>query len=512
MSYQSYTASCMECGATITYSVAVKKCRKCSMELCKKCYAKHGGLCIWCLEAAADTPLWLIKIAKIFMALSPVFGFLVPAPVPIAFLLQSNVVNWLWGFVYSGVFLIVFSILLGSAKAAALKSIVVKASPPAAPKQERDETALLSPPTTVQTTMTTSRAEQPYNPQLGGVQMNAVPLHAASAQAQERSLVFDIAAASPDATTMIPPEAGSTATTTAVAAQAAVQGDNDTQEPPSAIDRALEAAEAKSDRQSDSPASPTDQPQDLSIQSLESQLLGEISGCEVQPPATAGAHPEETIASGTIAECHDDVQAPVEYQPIEKAPVEPVPVPPEGIMPATEPAISPDVGPSDRAEPALTTPPVEPAFASEPAATPVVDVSGVSPLHGDVAPAVESARASEPAATTSGAQNESPVQGAIAPAVQTAPAGEPVVAQVDRRSEIPGPGASIPGQGESEFPVDAPRADEIRVEPTPEPEPRPLPSKDQGDDKPFPRKCPNCGRGYTADDVFCPDCGFALKT
>ncbi len=114
----------MECNTKIP-AVSLKKCKKCAINLCESCFKKHGNICIWCLQAAADRPLWLVRISKVLIAMSPLIGFFVPAPIPIIFLLQTNQVNWLWGFFYTGIFLMISGILLASARAAVLKSIIV---------------------------------------------------------------------------------------------------------------------------------------------------------------------------------------------------------------------------------------------------------------------------------------------------------------------------------------------------------------------------------------------------
>jgi hypothetical protein len=170
MTYNSYAVSsynCMECNHTIHAASYVKKCRKCSMDLCGSCFTKHGGVCAWCFEAAADTPLWLIRIAKILLIFSPLFGFLVPAPMPIMLLLITNPYNWLWGLMYTGLFLMGFGIVIGSAKAAAIKSIVLSPSSLKSPPVARDEPLHLQAPRLNPPIVTSSAAEQIYDPSHG---------------------------------------------------------------------------------------------------------------------------------------------------------------------------------------------------------------------------------------------------------------------------------------------------------------------------------------------------------
>lgn len=127
---------CMQCNDAIISSANVKTCRVCSMDLCARCYRKNAHACVWCFKEAANEPLWQIKMAKILMGLSPVLGFLVPAPVPIIFMLGSNPINWMWGSLYTGVFLLVAVILCEFAKIAAVKSILMQKDMPRTPGQQ----------------------------------------------------------------------------------------------------------------------------------------------------------------------------------------------------------------------------------------------------------------------------------------------------------------------------------------------------------------------------------------
>nr|MDO8119003.1 zinc ribbon domain-containing protein [Candidatus Sigynarchaeota archaeon] len=99
------------------------------------------------------------RIAKVLIFLSPLVGFFVPAPVPIIFLLQTNQINWLWGFFYTGIFLMISGILLVSAKAAVLKSI--KETEPSPPTLTHANDALEADKRLLQTTTHKKDARSP---------------------------------------------------------------------------------------------------------------------------------------------------------------------------------------------------------------------------------------------------------------------------------------------------------------------------------------------------------------
>jgi hypothetical protein len=461
----------MECNKTINSSTIVKKCRKCGMDLCESCYKKHGSVCIWCLEAAADTPLWLIRIAKILMLLSPLFGFLVPAPVPIVLLLQTNEANWLWGFVYTGVFLMVFGILLGSAKTAALKSIVVKASSPAAPTPVRDETALLQPAPTVQTTTHVSMAEQPYNPQIGNVQMNAAPLHSASAPVQDNNLVFDIASANANVATPAPTPAGGSAPEPIAAPPTEFPGSNDAQEAPSTEAQAPETAPFESISQPVPPVSPSqdaphkdDQPLEPSISSLDSQLLGDISGGDQQLEAPI-ARPDDTTTNHFTPEGDISLQPSTVDAHSEATPVE------EQVG---------DAGEGERVE----QPPAEQQQIEQ----------GLADSTPGFVPQEIPADTNAP----------------VAPEQQV-PVSELIAVPGDSLSENKVPDVISLDQNGSNLHVEEPKTDAISAEPTPASDSLVFTSIDQGNNGPSSLKCANCGKDLDAADVFCTDCGFDVK-
>jgi len=461
----------MECNQAITSSIDVKKCRKCSMDLCKNCYTKHGSVCIWCLEAAADTPLWLMKIAKILMIFSPLFGFLVPAPVPIVFLLQTNVLNWLWGFVYTAVFLMVLGILLGSAKAAALKSIVVTIPSPVTPTPVKGEVALPQPAPSKQTTTNTSITEQPYNPQLNNVQTSS-PLHGSSARVQDVPLVFDIAGGNSDVTPTASTEARSPVEDPTIITQKGGSGGNDAQETHSAGGPVLETETIQADHQVIVPTSPPQdategegsQSQNASISWLDSQLRDEVSREDqrleapmARPDGIMTDHlaPEghESLQSSTESERHDAIQLDVqigcagEGEQVVQAPVEQQQREQELVHPA----------PASIAQEILDDKKTPDIPKQE-----VLDIETIAPL-GE-------------------ALNE------------------------NKTLNI----ASLNQDG-SGLHVEEPITDAVNVEPKPASDSRISPPIDRGNNGPSSTKCPNCGKDLIATDVVCSGCGFGLK-
>ncbi len=476
--YQQFTYSCMECGQMMASSIQVKNCRKCSMELCSKCYTKHGSVCIWCLEAASATPLWLMKIAKILMVLSPLFGFLVPAPIPVVFLLITNPINWLWAAVYTGMFLIVSGILLGSAKAAALKSIVVKIPPPTtpAPAPARDEPALLQAAVPKQSMTYVSMAEQPYNPQLGNVQASTPPLRGMSAQIQEPSLVFDITGAKIDAAEEMPANsAGPTATPETQLLGASPQLVTPTNSPG-------EAGEG------------SDQQQNLSISSLDSQLLGDISSGEDQQPGVAIDHPDDFVTDHPVLEGQESLQKPIENEE-------------KGAKPLEWQA-----GGAVDEEQAIQAP-TEQLIEQVSTDTATADVpqefqAGVD-LPGEPEQQVEQVSTDT---ATADVPQEFPASVDVPGEPEQQLVGEPLAPSDEALVENEEQEVVPPSQDGANLLVDEPRADAINDEPAPEPEAQALPSADHGNDVPSPNRCPNCGKEFDAAvDVFCTDCGFDLK-
>nr|MDO8111418.1 hypothetical protein [Candidatus Sigynarchaeota archaeon] len=121
MSYSTYTTyQCMECNASITYFSAVRKCRKCGMDLCLKCSKKRYGLCIWCYQHVPAQYLRIKKIATIGMILALAIPFFLPAPMPLVLLIPSNPV--LIGYLI--LFLLVGLIIMGSMRASAAKKMI----------------------------------------------------------------------------------------------------------------------------------------------------------------------------------------------------------------------------------------------------------------------------------------------------------------------------------------------------------------------------------------------------
>jgi len=121
--------------------------------LCEKCARKHGGLCIWCLEAVPDEKRWALSLIKLVIGLSIVLGFLIPAPMPLLFLVQSNPVLWGFGFLYGFIFLILFTILYHVVKERAIKAVKIHASrdaralqhPPVEPSGKREPAPAITP-------------------------------------------------------------------------------------------------------------------------------------------------------------------------------------------------------------------------------------------------------------------------------------------------------------------------------------------------------------------------------
>lgn len=99
----------MECGKTIRQKAAVKKCKKCTMDLCFSCSSKHGGLCIWCLDEIPDRLLWQKKFTFLLF-LGPLLFLFLPAPVPIVAFLGRNLNLWWVLLAYGGLFTILFFI------------------------------------------------------------------------------------------------------------------------------------------------------------------------------------------------------------------------------------------------------------------------------------------------------------------------------------------------------------------------------------------------------------------
>ncbi|MBN2151340.1 MAG: zinc-ribbon domain-containing protein [Candidatus Lokiarchaeota archaeon] len=472
--YQRFSYSCMECNKTLASSIDVKKCRKCSMELCRRCYTKHGGVCSWCLEAAADEPLWLVKLAKILMALSPVFGFLVPSPVPIAFLLPTNPMNWLWAAVYTGVFLIVFGILLGSAKAAALKSIVVKIPPRAAPTQARDETPQLQPAPSMQTQTTTSMAEQPYNPQLGNVQMDATPLHGAAARAQEPSLVFDIAGTGIDVAEAAPAGGSGPAAVPPEVSLAGGEADAGEREAPPAAEVDTSSAGDQADHPPAAQGSPlldaSEEPgdaQDSSISSLDAQLFSDISGGEDRPPEVPIAAPDGATTASPAWEQQ------------------------EGIPPTAG------------SEEGDTNPP---AVQGGDASGGWQEIEPFAELPLDEQAPPDIVPEGPPQAVPAGDE------AAAAPEEEGRPASEPMAPAVGAQIEDAGTEAVIQDQGEVTLITEEPTAGaDGGSQQLPAVDAGMLPPADRSMDGPPPLKCPNCGRALDDSDVFCPNCGFEVQ-
>ncbi len=458
----------MECNKTINSSILVKKCRKCGMDLCESCYKKHGSVCIWCFGDAADTPLWLIRIAKILMALSPLFGFLVPAPVPIMLLLQTNTANWLWGFVYTGAFLMVFGILLGAAKAAALKSIVVKTSTPAATTPVRDVPALSQPAPTVLTTTQVSKAEQPYNAQNMNVQMSTPSQDGANAQVQDNNLVFDIAAANNNVTEPESKLAGGVASDSIDAPTAGVPEGNDAQETPSAEAQAPEIAPIEAIPQPvPSASTPQDasqedkQSQDLSISSLDLQLLGDVSGGKPKIEELI-ARPDGTEAN----QLHPEGDA--------------------GFQPSIENA---------RAEAILLEEQGGDACEGEKVVAEAQQIE-----QGLTDPKLDTVPQEIPASADARITTE-----------QEVPTIEPVAAPGESLNENSEPAVEALSQDGSNHVVEKPTTDAIYSELTSPSESLVFTPVDEGIKGPSSLKCSYCGKDLTAEDVFCPNCGFDVK-
>ncbi|MHA1684554.1 MAG: double zinc ribbon domain-containing protein [Promethearchaeota archaeon] len=139
MTYTYSTHHCMECDNVIP-RVSITKCKKCGMEICKKCLRKGKGFCSWCIDEAPDEYRWMDKFATMLLFLSPVFGFLLPLPQPIIWLaIQSNLKLLIWGAVYTTVFIIIFSIIKSKSRKGLIRSTKSRTPSIVATRQSRDE-------------------------------------------------------------------------------------------------------------------------------------------------------------------------------------------------------------------------------------------------------------------------------------------------------------------------------------------------------------------------------------
>nr|MDO8114164.1 hypothetical protein [Candidatus Sigynarchaeota archaeon] len=103
MSYTSLIYKCMECNTTSYDDAFIKKCAKCSMDICVTCYKKHDHLCIWCFQHVPKEYLWMKRLAILAFIIAPIAVLMLPAPAPLVMLLQRSA--GLVGFVILYIFL-----------------------------------------------------------------------------------------------------------------------------------------------------------------------------------------------------------------------------------------------------------------------------------------------------------------------------------------------------------------------------------------------------------------------